>query len=140
MSYGLQATNVTSNRRNSRENATEGNSISPFEIALWAACFDRPFKTHVWGFLECHNGAICHAAPSYLTKFDRIQENFQEINMDEASDFLEFNVVPPSLRRNIGILGLLQKRILGKAHPIFQELLPYHRDIFGSLRQNEHSK
>ena len=47
------------------------------------------FKTHVWGFLECHNGAIFHAAPSYLAKFDRLQEKFlQEINMDEASDFL----------------------------------------------------
>ena len=99
------------------------------------------FKTHVWGFLECHNGAIFHAAPSYLAKFDRLQEKFlQEINMDEASGFLECNFAPPSLRRNIGILGLLQKRVLGKAHPIFQELLPYHRDVFGSLRQNEHSK
>ena len=60
--------------------------------------------------------------------------------MDEASGFLECNFAPPSLRRNIGIFGLLQKRVLGKAHPIFQELLPYHRDVFGSLRQNEHSK
>ena len=85
------------------------------------------FKAHVWGFLECHNGAIFHAAPSYLAKFDRLQEKFlQEINMDEASGFLECNFAPPSLRHNIGILDLLQKRILGKAHPIIVMFLDHY--------------
>ena len=46
------------------------------------------------------------------------------------------------LRRDIGILGLLQKRVLGKAHPVFQELLPFHRDIYDYIRKGvaEHDK
>ena len=34
------------------------------------------YKTHVWGLLETHNGAIFHAATSYLDKFDKLQEKF----------------------------------------------------------------
>ena len=60
--------------------------------------------------------------------------------MDEATAFLDCNFAPPSLRRNIGILGLLHKRVLGEAHPIFQKLLPFHADIFNYLRPREHSK
>ena len=44
------------------------------------------------------------------------------------------------LRRNIGILGVLHKRVIGKAHPIFQQLLPFHRDLFQAGRANEHDK
>ena len=99
------------------------------------------YKTHIWGFLECQNGAIFHAATSYLEKFDKLQASFlHELNIEESNAFLDCNFAPPTLRRNIGILGLLHKRVLGKAHPIFQELLPFHVDRFGSLRQNEHSK
>ena len=43
-------------------------------------------------------------------------------------------------RRNIGALGLLHKRVLGLSHPIFQNLLPFHADVFGSLRQGEHTR
>ena len=60
--------------------------------------------------------------------------------MSESAAFLKYNFAPPKLRRNIGILGLLHKRVLGKAHPIFQRLLPFHRDVFGSLRPGEHDK
>ena len=99
------------------------------------------FKTHIWSIMEQHNGAIFHAAASTLEKLDATQNHFlHEIGMDEAKAFLENNFAPPTLRRNIGILGLLHKRVLGKSHPIFQRLLPFHRDIFGSLRPAEHDR
>ena len=44
------------------------------------------------------------------------------------------------LHANVGILGLLHKRMLGKTHPIFQSLLPFHADVFGNLRQGEHNR
>ena len=34
------------------------------------------FKTHIWGILEAHNGAIFHAASSHLDKLDRVQDGF----------------------------------------------------------------
>ena len=61
-----------------------------------------------------------------------------EIELTEEQAFLECNFAPPSLRRDIGVLGLLHKRVLGKAHPVFQKLLPFHTDVFGSLRPAEH--
>jgi len=99
------------------------------------------FKTHIWGTMEVHSGGIFHASNHLLDKFDASQRHFlEELGIDERSAFLDYNFAPPSLRRNIGILGLLHKRVLGIAHPIFNKLLPYHLEIFGSLRQGEHNK
>ena len=60
--------------------------------------------------------------------------------MPEAKAFLEFNFAPPTFRRNIGVLGLLHKRGLGKTHPVYQQLLPFRRDAVGSLHPNGHDK
>ena len=99
------------------------------------------FKTHIWSIMEQHNGAIFHASASMLEKLDSMQKRFlDEIGMSEQEAFLKCNFATPALRRNIGVLGLLHKRVLGKCHPIFQRLLPFHRDIFGSLRPAEHDR
>ena len=91
--------------------------------------------------MEVHNGGIFHSSNYLLDKFDSAQRRFLDcIGIDESSAFIEHNFAPPSLRRNIGILGLLQKRVLGKSHPIFQKLLPFHADVFGSLRPGEHNR
>ena len=42
--------------------------------------------------------------------------------------FFEISFAPPSLRRDIGILGMFHKRVLGLAHPIFNRLLPFHQN------------
>ena len=62
------------------------------------------------------------------------------LGVEESDAFLKYNFAPPSLRRNIGVLGLLQKRVLGLSHPVFQDLLSYHADVLGSLRPGEHDK
>ena len=99
------------------------------------------FKTHVWSIMEVHNGGIFHSSNYLLEKFDSAQRHFLDrIGVDENTAFIEHNFAPPSLRRNIGILGLLQKRVLGISHPIFQKLLPFHADVFGSLRPGEHNR
>ena len=99
------------------------------------------FKTHVWGIMEVHNGAILHASNHLLERLDDIQSNFlHEIDVEEGTVFLKYNFAPPCLRRNIGMLGLLQKRVLGKAHPVFERLLPFHIDCFDRLRPGEHNR
>ena len=59
---------------------------------------------------------------------------------DRRMQYIDCNFAPPTLRRNIGILGLLQKRVLGKTHVIYQRLLPFVHDVFGFLREGEHNK
>jgi len=84
--------------------------------------------------MEIHNGAIFHAATTHLNKIDSLQRHFlHELDISEEDAFLNYNFAPPSLRRDIGILGLLHKRVLGKAHPVYQKLLPFHSEVFGSL-------
>ena len=86
-------------------------------------------------------GAIFHASSYLLQKLDSTQHHFlEEIGVDAATAFVDHNFAPPSLRRDIGVLGLLHKRVLGKVHPVFHRLLPFHADVFGSLRPGEHNK
>ena len=39
--------------------------------------------------------------------------------------FLDFNLAPPGLRRDIAILGFLHKRVLGQCHVAIKQLLPF---------------
>ena len=82
------------------------------------------FKIHIWGQIEVNIGGYFHAACSLLEKLDHAQNRFlREIGLSPAHAFLEFNFAPPSLRRNIAVLGLLHKRVLGKCHLSFERLL-----------------
>ena len=70
--------------------------------------------------METHNDAIFHASSLILERLDALQEHsLHEIGETESNAFLKFNFAPQILRRNIGILGILHKRVIGKAHLIF---------------------
>ena len=76
-----------------------------------------------------------------MEELDSAQRHFlNEIDVTEATPFKEYNFAPPEFRRDIGILEFLHKRVLGKNHPDIQRLLPFHFDVFGSLRPGEHDK
>ena len=86
-------------------------------------------------------GGYSHAAASLLEKIDDVHYRFLRdlgVAADDAS--LEFAFAPPSLRRNIGILGLLHKRVLGKRHPSFDRLLPWWNSKFSEPRGRGHDK
>jgi hypothetical protein len=101
----------------------------------------KQFKTHIWGLMEMHSGGFFHAATSLLEKFDHAQNRFlRELGISPSQALLEFNFAPPSLRRNIGVLGLLHKRVLGKAHPTFEKLLPWYTERFPEGRGRGHDK
>ena len=84
------------------------------------------FKIHIWGLIEYKNGAILHACPTVLHKLDRVQRHFvQELRMTEEMAFIDHNFPPLCLRRTIGILGFLHKRILNQCHPAIKHLLSF---------------
>ena len=63
-----------------------------------------------------------------MRRIDSMQRGFlRELGIDERTAFLQHNFAPPSLRRRIGLLGFLQKRVLGLCHPLIVQLLPYAR-------------
>ena len=75
------------------------------------------FKTHIWGLMEANMGGIFHAATSLLAQIDRAQNRFlRELGISSEQALLDFNFPSPQIRRNISILGLLHKRVLGLCH------------------------
>ena len=50
------------------------------------------------------------------------------LQINEEIAFQQFNLAPPVLRRDIGMLGLLHKIVLGLAHPAFSVLFPRDPD------------
>ena len=60
-----------------------------------------------------------------LKRLARIHYSFfRKINVTPEVAFLDFNLAPLVLRRDIGILGFLHKRVLGLSHPGVEALLP----------------
>ena len=90
-----------------------------------AQAMTNQYKTHVWGYAEYQNGCIAHAAPYKLERLESIHRHFlNEIEITEQVALLDYNFAPPVLRRDIGLLGLIHKRVLALAHPAFSLLLP----------------
>jgi len=95
------------------------------------------YKTRIWGLKEYSNGAIIIAAPTQLQRLDKVQRWFlHELGMTDTEAFVVHNLAPPSIRRSIGILGFLHKRVLGHCHPLLCTSLPFAE----GLEANYHSK
>ena len=91
--------------------------------------------------MEVNIGGYFHAASSLLAKLDHAQNRFlHELGLSAEHAFLEFNFAPPRLRRNIAVLGLFQKRVLGKCHPSFDRLMPWYSEYFPDDRRPGHDK
>jgi hypothetical protein len=72
----------------------------------------KQYKTHIWGLVEGNCDAYFHTASSLLNKIGQVQRRFlSKLDITEQQAFLEFNFAPTCLRRDIAILGLLQKRV-----------------------------
>ncbi len=86
----------------------------------------QQFKTHIWGLIEYHTGAVLHTTPTVLARLDRLQTSFLEgLSIIEEVAFLDYNFAPTMLRRDIGILGFLQKRVLHQCHPAIIDFIPF---------------
>jgi len=67
--------------------------------------------------------AIYHAADSHLAVLDNLQHHFlRALDLTDQKAFLEYNLAPLCLRRDIAVLGLLHRIQLGEAHDDFATL------------------
>ena len=82
-----------------------------------------------------------HDVSSMLVKIDDVHYKFlRELEVCPVQAFREFAFAPPSLRRHVGLLGLLHKRVIGKCHPTFERLLPWLSDRFPDMLVRGHNK
>ena len=93
------------------------------------------------GLVECHCGGDFYASNTLLDRVDQVQRNFlSKLGLTDQQAFLDFNFAPTALRRNVAVLGLLHKRVLGQSHRTLEELLPFYSQRFDSPRGFGHTK
>jgi len=81
------------------------------------------YKAHMLSYLEYRTPAIYHAKRDALQKIDRIQSKFlNECGVDEITALMEFNLAPLAARRDIAMLGLIHRTMLGKGPLHFKDL------------------
>ena len=65
------------------------------------------------------------ASEDQLRRLDKRQRRFlHELGISDSEAFGTYNFAPPSLRRRIGMLGFLHKRVLRQCHPYLEIAFP----------------
>jgi hypothetical protein len=78
----------------------------------------QSYKSHILCLLEGATAAIYHASDSTLARLDALQCRFlRALNLTDSVAFLEGNLAPLGLRRDIAMLGLVYKCVNRIAHP-----------------------
>ena len=96
------------------------------------------YKTHVLGLLESNIGGIYHATNTALAPLDRLQTTFvHNFNMNVKEAFVNMNLAPLCLRRDIAMLGFLHKCNLPHAHPDVLQLFPRMRTTGGGIHTKQ---
>ena len=102
------------------------------------------YKTHVLCLLEINPGGFYHAADSILEPIETLQGHFlKEMGVTRENAFKDYNLLPLSTRRDIGMLGLIFKSVHGLAHDDLQQLFPRAGPVVHGyetkLQQNRHN-
>ena len=96
------------------------------------------YKAHALSQLEFSAGAIYHAADTHLDVLDKLQHGFlREIGLTIEQAFLDHNLAPLRLRRDIAVMGLLHKIQLGEAHADFSLL--FQQDVYERAAFTRHN-
>ena len=83
------------------------------------------YKSQVLSYLEMFTPAIHHANEYSLSSIDGVQLAFlEELDVPQDVAFLEFNLAPLASRRDIAMLGMLHKIVLGIAPKSLAALFP----------------
>ena len=86
----------------------------------------KQYKTHIWSVIEYHSASIYHATVISLQPLDNLHYSYiRDLGISAEEAFLLYNFPPAKLRRDIGMLGCLHKRVLGRSHPSFAKLFPF---------------
>ena len=73
------------------------------------------YKSRMLGFIEYRTAAIYHACTSLLEPLNAVQRRFLEhIGATEIQALFEFNLAPLESRRDMAMLGLVHRAVLGK--------------------------
>ena len=84
------------------------------------------YKSHVLSFIESRTTGIFHASPSVLQAVDDVQTRFLvALGVSSATALFSFNLAPLCARRDLAMLGFLQKVKLGRVAPALGQFFPF---------------
>ena len=73
------------------------------------------YKARLLGFIEYRTPAVYHAAGSLLQQIDGIQGRFlSAIGITKKVALMEFRLAPLNARRDMGMLGLIHRTVIGE--------------------------
>lgn len=80
------------------------------------------YKARILSYIEYRTPAIYHASSSLLSAIDKIQERVLEVaGVGEKDALLKMNLAPLNMRRDIAMLGVIHRSILGRGPEHFNK-------------------
>ena len=80
------------------------------------------YKAHLLAYLEYRTPAIYHATKDILQRIDRVQSKLlKDVGIDEGDALLHFSLAPLTTRRDIAMLGVLHRAVIGKGPEHFKD-------------------
>ena len=81
----------------------------------------QQYKSHILPYLKFATPAVFHATATTLEKLDKVQSIFlKEIGLTELEALEKYNLAPLSVRRDVALLGVVHRTVLGKGPPQFR--------------------
>ena len=80
------------------------------------------YKSNLLSYLEYRTAAIYHACDSVLERFDKFQDRFlRELGISLEDGLMYFHLAPLRCRRDIAMLGIIHRCVLGKGPAQFKD-------------------
>ena len=93
------------------------------------------YKSHVLSYIEYRTPGVHFASTSVLNEMDDVQARFlHEISVSEEDALMYFNLAPLSVRRDIGILGVIHRSAMLCGPPLLWKF--FRRDFGAPIREN----
>ena len=100
------------------------------------------FKAHVLSFVEYRTPGVYHAAASILLPLDRVLSSFlRKVGISEIDAMVHFKLAPLASRRDIAVLGVIHRAVLGEGPPQLRDLFQLDRSALRrSARHTRHGR
>ena len=78
------------------------------------------YKSKSMSFLEYRTACIYHACSTHFDRLDSCQRRFvHELGLSEEQGLLDYNLAPLTSRRDLAMLGVIHRTVLGHGPPHF---------------------
>ena len=95
------------------------------------------YKAQLLSFIEYRTPAIYHACKTALSSLDRVQTKLLEAaGMDDIEALNNFSLAPLAPRRDMALLGLIHRTVLGRGPQHFRPFFRFDNSAFASSARN----